>query len=47
MILSSRCRERTSIVNGSFLLPSRPATVPGHMPGRSVTTAELGIIRFQ
>src|SRR5262249_28628992 len=30
MILSSRCRDRTSIVFGSFLLPARPATVPDH-----------------
>src|SRR5689334_13500636 len=30
MILSSRCRDRTSIVNGSFLLPARPATIPDH-----------------
>src|SRR5262249_44505215 len=28
MILSSRCRDRTSIVFGSFLLPARPATLP-------------------
>src|SRR3954451_24441782 len=31
MILSSRCRDRTSIVNGSFLLPARPATIPDHV----------------
>src|SRR5579883_1112806 len=30
MILSSRCRDRTSIVFGSFLLPARPATIPDH-----------------
>src|SRR5919202_7110562 len=30
MILSSRCRDRTSIVYGSFLLPARPATIPDH-----------------
>src|SRR6516165_10831576 len=30
MILSSRCRDRTSIVFGSFLLPARPATIPEH-----------------
>src|SRR5271170_3880407 len=29
MILSSRCRDRTSIVYGSFLLPARPAAAPG------------------
>src|SRR6187402_624272 len=30
MILSSRCRDRTSI-SGSFLLPTRPVTVPDHV----------------
>src|SRR3954470_7845053 len=30
MILSSRCRDRTSIF-GSFLLPTRPVTVPDHV----------------
>jgi hypothetical protein len=31
MILSSRCRDRTSIVLGSFLLPTRPVTIPDHV----------------
>jgi hypothetical protein len=30
MMLSSRCRDRTSI-SGSFLLPTRPVTVPDHV----------------
>src|SRR3954468_18396790 len=30
MILSSRCRDRTSIVLGSFLLPTRAVTIPDH-----------------
>src|SRR3954452_13306162 len=31
MILSSRCRDRTSIVLGSFLLPTWPVTIPDHV----------------
>jgi hypothetical protein len=45
MILSSRCRDRTSIVFGSFLLPARPATIPDHAAHASVTTTEFGMVR--